>query len=108
MERSSYTRGFLAVAHCLLILGVVEFRPIVIGGIFKLTTSMVFAYLLALVLVHRTNIFQILASGLKLSPVSGFSLAVKRDWARSQKTTTVPDAPSLSPLFQRPPPIFSL
>jgi hypothetical protein len=109
MECYRYTRGFLAVAYCLLILGVAELRPILIGGFFKLIASIVLAYLLAFVVTHRTNIFKMLAARLKLSPMSGFSLVANRHWAgRSQKTITVPDPPSLSPLFQRPPPIFSL
>lgn len=109
MECDRYTRGFLTVAYCLLILGAAEFRPVVIGGFFKLIASIVLAYLLAFVLVHRTNIFKILAAGLKVSRMSGFSLVVNRRLAgRSKTTIAVPDPPSLSPLFQRPPPIFSL
>lgn len=109
MDCYRYTRGFLTVAYCLLILSVAEFRPIVIGGLFKLVASIVLVYLLAFVLVHRTNIFKILAAGLKLSPRSDFSLVINRHWAgRLQNTNAVPDPPSLSPLFQRPPPMFSL
>jgi len=62
MECCGYTRGFLTVAYCLLILGVAEFRPVVIGGFLKLIVSIVLAYLLAFVLVRRTNIFKILAA----------------------------------------------
>jgi hypothetical protein len=109
MECYRYTRGFLTVACCLLILGMAEYRPIVIGGFFKLITSIVLAYLLAFVLVRRTNILAILATGLKLSQIFGFVLIVNRRWAeRSETTIAIPDPPSLSPLFQRPPPIFSL
>lgn len=109
MECYRYTRGFLTVACCLLTLGVAEFRPIVIGAFFKLIASIVLAYLLSFVLVHRTNIFKILAAGLKVSRLSGLSVVVNRRWAEgSQTTIAVPDPPSLSPLFQRPPPIFSL
>ena len=104
-----YARGFLTVAYCLLILALAEFRPIVIGGFFKLIASIVLAYLLAFVLVHRTNIFRILVTALKLSRISDFSIVVNRRWAgRSQTTIAFQDSPSLSPLFQRPPPIFSL
>lgn len=109
MDCYRYTRGLLTVAYCLLILGVAEFRPIVMGGFFKLITSIVLAYLLAFVLVHRTNIFKILAAGLKLSPMPAFSFVVNRRWAgRTPKAIAVPDPPSLSPLFQRPPPIHSI
>ena len=109
MECYRYTRGLLTAAYCLLILGVAEFRPIVIGGFFKLIASIVLTYLLAFVLVHRTNMFKILAASLKLSPIYGFSLVATRHWAwRPQKAIAVPDPPNLSSLFQRPPPIFFL
>lgn len=109
MECYRYTREFLTIAYCLLVLNVAEARPIVIGGFLKVVASIVLAYLLAFVFVQRTNIFKLLAAGLELSPMSGFSLFVNRHWAeRPQKTIAVPDGPSLSPLFQRPPPIFSL
>lgn len=109
MDCYRYIRGLLTVACCFLILSVAEFRPIVIGGFLKLIASIVLAYLLAFALVHRTNIFKLLAAGLKMSPMSGFSLVVnRRRSGRPQKTIALPDAPSLSPLFQRPPPICSL
>jgi hypothetical protein len=109
MECYRHTRGFLTAAYCLLIVGMAEFRPLLIGGLFKLIASIVLAYLLAFVLVHRTNILRILAAGLKLSRSSGFLLVVNLQWAeRSHTRFPVPDPPSLSPLFQRPPPTFSL
>lgn len=109
MECYRYTRGFLTVAYCLLTLALAEYRLILIGGFFKLIASIVLAYLLAFVLVHCTNIFTMLATGLNLSRNPGFSLVVNRRWTgRSQTTIAVPDPPSLSPLFQRPPPLFSL
>jgi hypothetical protein len=105
MGHNGYPPVFLNVAFFLLI----EFRPVVIGGFSKLITSIVLAYLLAFVLVHRTKIFKILASGLQASRIFRLPLLVRRrQIGRSQTTITVPDAPSLSPLFQRPPPIFSL
>ena len=105
MGRNGYLQMFLNVVFFLLM----EFRPVVIGGFFKLITSIVLAYLLAFLIVHRTKIFKILASSLQASRISGFpALVGQRRIGRSQTTITVPDAPSLSPLFQRPPPIFSL
>jgi hypothetical protein len=109
MECYRYAREFLTLVFYVLILRTAEFRPVVIGGFFKLIAAIVLAYLLAFVLVHRTNIFTMLAAGLKVSPMSGFSLVVDRGWARqSQATIAVPDPLGLSPLFQRPPPIFFL
>ena len=105
MRQNGYPQIFLNVAFFLLM----EFRPVVIGGFFKLITSLVLAYLLAFVLVNRTKIFKVLVSSLQAPRISGFPLLVaRRRIGRYQTTITVPDAPSLSPLFQRPPPIFSL
>ena len=109
MGHNRYGQVFLNVAFSLLIFCVAEFRPVVIGGFFKLITSVVLAYLLAFVLVHRTNIFKTLAASLQASQMSGVPLVVdRRRVGRSQTTITVPDPPSRSLLFQRPPPLFAL
>ena len=109
MGHNRYGQTFLNVAFALLIFCVAEFRPVVIGGFFKLITSVVLAYVLAFVLLHRTNLFKILVASLQAFRMSGFPLvADRRRVGRSQTTITVPGAPSLSSLFQRPPPIFSL
>ena len=109
MGRYRRSQIFFYVAYCLLIFCVADFRSLVIGGFFKLVTALVLAYLLAFVVVHSPNIRKLVAAFLRALPISLFPLVVARRWVeRSQANIVVPNEPSLSPLFQRPPPIFSL
>lgn len=109
MGRYRSSQIFLNVAYYLLICFVADFRPLVIGGFFKLVASLALACLLAFVVIHSATICRLLIFCLPALPVCFFPLAVYRRWAeRSQTTDAVPNGPSLSPLFQRPPPILSL
>jgi hypothetical protein len=104
-----YSQMFLNVAHCLLVSCVADFRPLVIGGLFKLIASLAVACLLAFVVVHSASICKQVAAYFHALPISLLVLVVEpRRVRRSQAIVVVPNEPSLSPLFQRPPPIFSL
>ncbi len=109
MGRYCCSQLFLNVAFCLFISCVAEFRPLVIGGFFKLVASLVFACLLAFVVIHSPHICKLVADCLRPLAIPLFSFAVDRRWTdRSQTNFVVPNEPSLAALFQRPPPIFSL
>jgi hypothetical protein len=109
MGRYRYSQMFFNAAYYLLALFVLDPRPLLIVGLFKLIAFLVLACLLAFVVVHSANICRLVIACLHALPVSFFPLAVDRRWAeRSQTTIAVPNEPSLSPLFQRPPPILSL
>jgi hypothetical protein len=109
MGRYRYSQVFLNVACCLLVFCVSDLRPLVLGGLFKLIASLALVCLLAFVVVHSANISELVAACFRALPVSLFPIVVERRWARRPPATiVVPDEPSLSPLFQRPPPIFSL
>jgi len=109
MGRYRHSEMFFNAAYYLLVLFVLDPRPLLIVGLFKLIAFLVLAYLLAFVVVHSANICRLVLACLHALPVSFFPLAVDRRWAeRSQTTTAVPNEPSISPLFQRPPPTFSL
>jgi hypothetical protein len=109
MGRYRRSQIFLNVAYYLLICFVADFRPLVIGGVFKLVASLALACLLAFVVIHSASICRLLISCLHALPVCFFPLVVYRQWAeRSQTTNAVPNGPRLSLLFQRPPPILSL
>jgi hypothetical protein len=100
-----YSQILLNFAYCLLVFCVADFRPLVIGGFFKLVVSLVLACLLAFVIVRLPNIGKLLAS----CPVRFFPSVVDRQWEeRSQTNILVSNEPSPAPLFQRPPPLFSL
>ena len=104
-----HIRVFLNVAYFLLVFCVADLRPLVIGGFFKLIASLLLACLLAFVVVHSPSLSKILAACLRVLPITLFGLVADRRWVRRLRRTLVfQDEPSLSPLFQRPPPIFSL
>ena len=109
MSRDSRSHIFVNVAYLLLFCFVAEFGPLVVGGFFKLVASLMLACLLAFVVVQSANVYRLLTACLHARRVSLLPLVVDRRWVeRSQTTVAVPDEPSLSPLFQRPPPVFSL
>lgn len=103
-----YIQAFFNAAYCLLALLVLDIRPLLIVGLFKLIAFLVLACLLAFVVVHSANICRFIIACLHTFPVSFFPLRVDRRWTeRLQTAIAVPNEPSLSPLFQRPPPILA-
>jgi hypothetical protein len=108
MERSSRSQIFLNIAYCALIVLVAGSRPLLAGGLFKLIASFVLACLLAFVVVHSANICKLVISCLHTLPRSLFPLVFAR--RRSDElhiAIVVPGGPSLSSLFQRPPPFLA-
>jgi hypothetical protein len=100
---------FFNAAYCFLPLFALDLRPLLIVGIFKLIAFLVLACLLPFVVVHSANIYRLVVACLRAFPMSFFPLRVDRRRADlSQTTVAVLNEPSLSPLFQRPPPILSL
>src|SRR5580698_7447711 len=106
MDHYRYSQTFLNVAHYLLVFCVLDFRPLLIGGLFKLIASLVFACLLAFVVIHSANILRFITARLRVLPISLLPLVIHRRWFEPWHTTIiVKNEPSLAPLFQRPPPI---
>jgi hypothetical protein len=108
MGRYSRIQIILNIAFSLFIFWVVDSRAPLAGGLSKLIASLALACLLAFVVVHSANICKLLIS--RLQVVSEFLLpcGFDRRWSgRTQITIAVPDEPSLSPLFQRPPPFLA-
>jgi hypothetical protein len=109
MGRYSGSQIFLNVAYYLLVCFVADFRPLVIGSFFKLVASLVLVCLLVFVVVQSANICRLLLACLRVLPGCFFPLAIDGRWGMRPRTTFVaPVEPSLSPLFQRPPPIFAV
>jgi hypothetical protein len=107
MDCYRHSRVFLAVACC-VVYCVVDFRPLLIGSVFKLIFTLVLAYLLAFVVVRSASIWRFLIIALPTLPLFFFPQSRDRRWTeRSQTTIVVPNEPSLSTLFQRPPPLLS-
>lgn len=110
MGQVGYRRTLFDGACCFLVYCLVNFQPgFLVGGFCKLLVSLVLAYLLAFVLIHRSDTFKLLAACLQSLPSALVPLVVDREWIGQARTTfAAPNEPILSLLFQRPPPILSL
>jgi hypothetical protein len=109
MGRYRYIQLLLNVVYCLLIFCVADFRPLVVGGCVKLIAALVFACLLAFVVVHSPNMCKLVAACLQALPIVLFPSFVDLRWvAHPHADIAVPNGPNLSPLFQRPPPVCLL
>ncbi len=99
----------LNIAYYLLVFCLLDARPLLIVGLFKLVASLALACLLAFVVVHSADICRLITACLRALPLSYFPLAVDWRWAERSHTAIADlNQPSLAPLFQRPPPIFSV
>jgi len=95
----------LNAVYCLVALCLVESRPLLAGSVIKFGIALVFACLLSFVAVHSSNIGGLVMACLQALPKALFPFPVERRWIeRSEATFAVVGEPSLSPLFQRPPP----
>jgi hypothetical protein len=106
MGRYSGSQVFLNIAYCLFIFLVTESRPVLAGGFLKLIACVAMACLLAFVVVHSANIYKIAIARLHALPRSLFPMVVARRWSDGLQKIVVTGEPSLSPLFQRPPPFL--
>jgi hypothetical protein len=108
MGRYSRSQVFLDFAYCLFIFLVVDSRAPLSGGVLKLIAWVAFAFLLAFVVVHSANIRKLLVSRLHVFSEFLLPFDFDRRWSgRTQITIAVPNEPSLSSLFQRPPPFLA-
>ncbi len=104
-----YSRLVFNAVHCFMVICVLDVRPILIVGLLKLVSALLLACLLAFVVVHSSNICRLITACLGVLSVSYFPLVVDQRWVeQSHSTIAVLSEPSLSPLFQRPPPVLSL
>lgn len=110
MGRYDYRQAFKNVSFCLFAVLLPHFGPtLVIGGVGKLVVFLVLAGLLVFVLTHSADIRKVIASCLQWLPISLFAPTPKRAYIRqSPAELVVPREPSLTSIFQRPPPFLAL
>jgi hypothetical protein len=109
MSRYRHNQIFFTFACLVIVRCVADLRLLLIGNLFKLVVSLLLACLLAFVVVDSANIWRLLAAFLSGLTTDFFPWSVARRWTQpSQTTIAVSSEPSLSPLFQRPPPALSL
>jgi len=104
-----HSPAFLNVASCLLVYCLVSFQPtILVGGFNKLLVSLGLGFLLAFVVTHPRETFKLVAACLQKVPAGLAPLVADRQWKeRSPTSCRAPNEPSLTSLFQRPPPVLS-
>jgi hypothetical protein len=108
MVRYHYIQETMDVWLCLLFFGVEALRAFVIAGVLKLLVSVALGYLLFFVVVHRATICKMVRAGIWGSR-SAILLVTYRGWVPFvDKPIKIANELSLSPLFQRPPPVVSL
>ncbi len=107
MIRQRYRLTILLVSLYLLAVRLPYFRP-VIAGLGKTIWFVLFACLLMFLVVRSADICRSLTACLQALQLSLFPHIPDLEPIRqSSIPLLLPKEPSLSPLFQRPPPIFS-
>ncbi len=105
MRDDRHTRALLNVAFYLLAYCLTYPPSFLAGDLSKLLTFLVFAGLLMFVVGNSAEIRRVAVALFEALRLPLFSLvAERRSVTRSQLTFAIPKKPSLSPLFQRPPP----
>jgi hypothetical protein len=107
MDGNHYGRMFLNAAYYLLVVFcLIDFRALVIGGLFDLIASLILAFLLTFVVVHSANVCAVLAACLRVLPSTLFPVPTGLQWAEnSQSEVAVRTGPHRFSLLQRPPTI---
>ena len=107
MRDCRYRQVLLTIAYCVLSVGLANLSPLLVSGLLKLIAFVAFACLLTFVVVHSATIRRAVMACLQALPSFFFALFTDARWVRRSLTTVVvPKEPNLSPLFQRPPPVF--
>jgi hypothetical protein len=95
----------LNAGYCLATFCLFDSRPFLAASVVKLTIALVFACLLSFVALHSSTIGDLVIACLHALPKALFPFHIGRRWTRRSETTfAIIHEPSLSPLFQRPPP----
>jgi hypothetical protein len=106
MQHVCYTRTFLNVASYLLVYCLFNYQPsLMVGGLGKLLTLLVFASLLTFVVLHSDKIRRMAAAFFEALSLPLFTLPVDPRSIERPLTLAVASRPVLALLFQRPPPI---
>lgn len=108
MTLRHYVRMFLT-ASCLLFYCSINYRPAwLVSGFGKLIVFLLFASLLAFVVVHSSEIRRLAIAFFETLKLPSFALLVDPEPVEQPPILVVANTPLLAFLFQRPPPSFSL
>jgi hypothetical protein len=110
MEQLSYAQALRNLGWHLLAYSPLYTCPsLFVGGFGKVVAFLVFLSLLTFVVLHSAEIRRVAIAVFEALRLPLLALVVKSSpLERRQTFTALPGMPSLSSLFQRPPPIFSI
>jgi hypothetical protein len=103
----SLSNATVAIAHYILLVFAPQVGAAVFEATFRLLACVVLAFLLLFVIKRSQHLVQLVVAW--IGHVLGFasSFLLPQDWQRLCKILRLPPTePSLSPDFQRPPPLF--
>lgn len=102
-RQSAVEAAFYALVFCLP-----WYRTLLLEGFGRAICVLLLACLLLFLVVRSAEVCRVLAVWLGSIPTSRFDPVGNRDYRTIRLVSlTTPAAPSLAPLYQRPPPIFS-
>lgn len=102
-----YWQSAAEAAFCLFVLSLPYYQSLLFAGIGRTILAVLLACLLMFLVVRSTEICRIVADCL-IAFMSLLAPSFKQDYRVANFVSfTVPCAPIISPLFQRPPPLFS-
>jgi hypothetical protein len=102
-----YRQSAAEAVFCLFVLCLPHYQSLLFAGIGRTILAVLLACLLMFLVVRSTEICRIVADCL-IAFVSWIAPSFAQDFrAILFVSLTVPSAPTVAPLFQRPPPLFS-
>jgi hypothetical protein len=108
MNRQDYNEAVRDVFLYMLPVYLAFYQALLVAGTGRTIVFVLLTILLMFLVANRAEIGRALRTCLKALPSSWIAPAPKIHFRElAFATLSVPTAPSLSPLFQRPPPIFS-
>lgn len=108
MEQQRHREAVMDIVLYALPVCLPFYQALLIGGIGRAMLLLLLAVLLMFLVSRSADFCRSIAAGLRELPFSWLAPAPRLGFRQlSFASLAVPNAPSLSPLFQRPPPIFS-
>jgi hypothetical protein len=103
-----YRKAAVEQCACFLLLCLPYYQALLFAGISGMVSALLLACLLLFVIARSPDIFHTFVGGFKAVPLLWAApvLDCAGHWI-SVPSQAIPSEPSLSPSFQRPPPIFS-
>lgn len=103
----NYTKSMLVLVQYGLLVCAAQFSGVLVGTILKVVAFLALAFLLIFVVRRSEHILEVVTACLRGLPEVLGKQSVAARWERpSPPLLNVLPAPNLSPLFQRPPPLF--